>query len=52
MAVKVAISRIPRLAVAEAHCVYLNAFKNRSETRASINRWFAFHNSEHPHSAL
>ena len=31
-------------------CIYLNAFKTGSETRAGIGKWIAYYNVERPHS--
>jgi putative transposase len=30
-------------------CIYLNAFENSSETRAGIEKWIAYYNTERPH---
>jgi len=31
-------------------CIYLNAFETGLETRAGIEKWIAYYNSERPHS--
>ena len=31
-------------------CIYLNVFETGSEARTGIGKWFAYYNTERPHS--